>query len=138
MRQHFSIRVGGKLVAAFALELFAQYRVSFDHAIVHERDFSALVEMRMRIFVGYFSVGGPTSVADAVLARGRFFGHQLGKVRDSSGAFARLHLPPIYDRDAGGIVTAIFERRRPSRRMGAASARPTYPTIPHIILRGGL
>src|SRR5207244_10848922 len=108
MRQHFSIGVGGKLVAAFALELFAQRRVIFDHAIVHQRDFSALVEMRMRIFVGYFSVGGPTSVADAVLARGRFFGHQLGKVRDSSGAFARLHLLTIYARDAAGLVTAIF------------------------------
>src|SRR5436305_1233431 len=32
MRQHFSIGVRGKLVATFALELFAQRRVIFNHA----------------------------------------------------------------------------------------------------------
>src|SRR5437588_2838297 len=109
MRQHFSIGVGGELVAAFALELLAQGGVIFNHAVMHQRDFSALVEMRMRIFVGHFSVGGPASVADSVLPRGWFLGHQFGKVRDSSGAFPRLDLLAVYDRDAGGIVTAIFE-----------------------------
>src|SRR6266576_977676 len=102
MRQYFSIGVGSELVAAFALELFAERRVIFNHAVVHQRDFSALIEMRMRIFVGHLSVGGPASVADAVLPRGRFLSHQFGKVRDSSGAFPRLHLLPIYDRDASG------------------------------------
>ena len=83
--------------------------VIFDHAVVDERDFAALVEMRMRIFVGHFAVGGPARVADAVRAGGRFLGHQFGKVRDASGAFARLDLLPVNDRDAGGIVAAIFE-----------------------------
>src|SRR6478672_1679591 len=109
MRQHFSIGVGSELVTAFALQLFAQRRIIFDHAVVHKRDFSALVKMRMRIFVGHFPMGSPARVADAVLPRGRFLGHQFGKVRDPSGAFARLHLLPVYDGHAGGVVTAIFE-----------------------------
>src|SRR5207237_10796748 len=104
----------------------------FNHAVVSQRDLSALIEMRMRIFVGHFSVGGPTSVADAVLPRGRPLGHQFCKVRDSSSTFARLHLLPIYDRDAGGIVTAIFEAayttERARRRCGGSHG-PNGPPL---------
>src|SRR5207248_328794 len=81
MRQHFSIGVGSELVTAFALQLFAQRRIIFDHAVVHKRDFSALVKVRMRVFVGHFSMSSPARVADAVLPRGRFLGHQFGQVR---------------------------------------------------------
>src|SRR5438045_8930915 len=109
MRQHFSIGIGSELMATFALELLAQGRVIFNHAVVHQRDFPALIEMRMRIFVGPFSVGRPASVADAVLPRGRLLSHQFGKVRDPYGAFPCLDLLAVYDRDAGGIVTAILE-----------------------------
>src|SRR5207244_6939354 len=109
MRQHFSIGVGSELVTAFALQLFAQRRIIFDHAVVHKRDFSALVKVRMRVFVGHFAMSSPARVADAVLPRWRFLGHQFGKVRDPSGAFARLDLPPVYDGNASRIVTAIFE-----------------------------
>src|SRR5207253_2411916 len=108
MRQHFSIGVGSELVTAFALQLFAQRRIIFDHAVVHKRDFSALVKVRMRVFVGHFSMSSPARVADAVLPRGRFFGHQFGKVRDPSGTLARLDLLPVYDGNTRGIVTAIF------------------------------
>src|SRR2546423_8721099 len=109
MRQHLSIGVGSELVTAFALQLFAQRRIIFDHAVVHKRDFSALVKVRMRVFVGHFSMSSPARVADAVLPRGRFLGHQFGKVRDPSGTLARLDLLPVYDGNAGGIVAAIFE-----------------------------
>src|SRR5438874_10910861 len=72
MRQHFSIGVGSELVTAFALQLFAQRRIIFDHAVVHKRDFSALVKVRMGVFVGHFSMSSPARVADAVLPRGGF------------------------------------------------------------------
>src|SRR5580765_1201872 len=118
MRQHFSIGVGSELVTAFALHLFAQRRIIFDHAVVHKRDFSALVEVRMRVFVGHFPMGSPARVADAVLPRGRFLGHQFGKVRDPSGAFARLHLLAVYNGNAGGVVTAIFETPQTIQKNG--------------------
>src|SRR6267154_4297016 len=118
MRQHFSIGVGSELVTAFALQLFAQRRIIFDHAVVHKRDFSALVKVRMGIFVGHFSMSSPARVADAVLPRGRFLGHQFGQVSDPSGAFARLDLLTVYDGDAGGIVTAIFEPPQPVQEYG--------------------
>src|SRR6266403_790995 len=118
MRQHFSIGVGSELVTAFALQLFAQRRIIFDHTVVHERDFSALVKVRMRVFVGHLPMGSPARVADAVLPRGRFLGHQFGKVRDPSGAFARLDLLPVYDRNPGRIVTAIFEPPQTVQKYG--------------------
>src|SRR4029077_16826620 len=118
MRQHFSIGVGSELVTAFALQLFAQRRIIFDHAVMHQRDFSALVKMRMRIFVGHFSMSSPARVADAVLPRGRFLGHQFGKVRNPSGAFAGLDLFPVYDGNAGGIVAAIFEPPQTVQKYG--------------------
>src|ERR1700704_6136493 len=65
--------------------------------------------MRMRIFVGHFTMSSPACVADAVLPGGRFLGHQFGKVRDPSGAFSRLDLLSVYDGNASGVVTAIFE-----------------------------
>src|SRR5205807_1797360 len=118
MRQHLSIGVGGELVAAFALQLVAQRRIIFDHAVVHQRDFSALVKMRMRIFVGHFAMSSPACVTDAVLSRGRFLGHQFGKVRDPSGAFARLDLLPVYDGNASGIVTSIFKPPQTVQKYG--------------------
>src|SRR5438067_6357036 len=120
MRQHFSIGVGSELVTAFALQLFAQRRIIFDHAVVHKRDFSALVKVRMRVFVGHFSMSSPARVADAVLPRGRFFGHQFGKVRDPSGTLARLDLLPVYDGNTRGIVTAIFEPPQPVQEYGGS------------------
>src|SRR5205814_8410162 len=118
MRQHLSIGVGGEPVAAFALQLFAQRRIIFDHAVVHQREFSALVKMRMRIFVGHFAMSSPACVTDAVLSRGRFLGHQFGKVRDPSGAFARLDLLPVYDGNASGIVTSIFKPPQTVQKYG--------------------
>ena len=50
--------------------------------------------------------------------RGRFLGHQFGKVRDPSGAFARLDLLPVYDGNAGGIVAAIFEAPQTVQKYG--------------------
>src|SRR6476661_1541795 len=118
MRQHFSIGVGSELVTAFALQLFAQRRIIFDHAVVHQRDFSTLVKMRMRIFVGHFSMSSPARVADAVLPAGRFLGHESGQVRDPSGTLARFDLLPVYDGNAGGVVAAIFEAAQAVQKYG--------------------
>src|SRR6476646_1408192 len=124
MRQYFSIGVGGEPVAAFALQLFAQRRIIFDHAVVHKRDFSTLVKVRMRVFVGHFSMSSPARVADAVLPRGRFLGHQFGKVRDPSSTLARFDLLPVYDGNAGGVVAAIFEAAQAVQEYGRRFCAP--------------
>src|SRR5207237_9911647 len=120
MRQHFSIGVGSELVTAFALQLFAQRRIIFDHAVVHKRDFSALVKVRMGVFVGHFSMSSPARVADAVLPRGRFVGHEFVKVLDPSGTLARLDLLPVYAVNAGVIVAASFSASQAVRMYGGS------------------
>src|SRR5690348_30950 len=96
-------------MTAFPFELFAERGVILNDTVVHECDFSALVEMRMRILVGHLSVRGPAGVTNAIASRGRFFRHQFREIRDASGAFSRLDLFAVYHGDAGGIVTAIFK-----------------------------
>ena len=53
-------------------QLIFQRLVIFDHAVVDERQFAAGVEMRVRVFVGDFAVGGPACVTDAKRAEDRF------------------------------------------------------------------
>jgi hypothetical protein len=65
--------------------------------------------MGMGILIGRFSMRGPASVADAVGSGGRLFRHELSELRDAPGAFARFDVLTVNDRDAGGVVAAIFE-----------------------------
>lgn len=105
-------------MTAFPFELFAERGVILNDAVVHECDFSALVEMRMRIFVGHLSVGRPAGVTNAIASQGRLFRHQFREIRDTSGAFSRLNLFAVYDGDAGGIVTAIFKAPQTIKKNG--------------------
>ena len=109
MREHFGIGLRSEVVRALLQQRVLDLLVIFDHAVVHEGEFAALVEMRMRILIGRFAVRRPASVADAVSARRGRFGEELREPGDAAGAFARLDMLAINDRDPGGIVTAIFE-----------------------------
>ena len=109
MDGHFGVGLGSKVVIAVLKELVLECLVIFDDAVMDERQFSAGVEMRVSILIGRLSMRGPASVTDAVRSGGRLFRHQLSEFRDSPGAFARFDVLPINDRDAGGIVAAIFE-----------------------------
>ena len=124
MREHFGVGVGAKLVAAFSFELFAERGVIFNHTVVHQCDFSALVKMWMRVFVGDLAVGGPTRMADAIMAGGRLLGHQFREVRDPSSAFPRLDLFAVYDGDACGIVTTVFKAAQTIEKNGRCFCLP--------------
>ncbi len=94
---------------AFPEQIFTQRLVVLDHAVVHEGELPALVEMRMRILVGRLAMRRPARVTDAVMPRRRLLRHELAEIRDTAGAFARLDPFAVDDRDAGGIVAAIFQ-----------------------------
>jgi len=111
-------------VAAFSFELFAERGVIFNHTVVHQCDFSALVKMWMRVFVGDLAVGGPTRMADAIMAGGRLLGHQFREVRDPSSAFPRLDLFAVYDGDACGIVTTVFKAAQTIEKNGRCFCLP--------------
>ena len=64
----------GKKQTALGLESSAQRAVVLDDAVVDQRDVSGLVEMRVGIGLGGWSVGGPAGVGDAGAASAEALG----------------------------------------------------------------
>ncbi len=75
MREHFAIGFGSEMMFPFAQQFILDRLVILDHAVVHERELAAFIEMRMRILVGRFAVGGPASVTDSKGASSRILRH---------------------------------------------------------------
>src|SRR5437588_7426193 len=109
MGENFGIGLGGEIAIAVTDQLIFQRLVILDHAIVHEREFSRGVEVWMRVLVSRLSMSRPAGVADAISAGRRFRRYELAELGDASGAFPGLNAIAVYDRDAGGIVAAIFQ-----------------------------
>src|SRR5947207_15536573 len=109
MREHFSVSLRAKAGVAAADELLFKRLIIFDHAVVHKREFTTGVEVRVRVFIGHFAVRGPTRVTDPKRPRKRSLRDQLGKCRNAAGTFADLEAPSIHDRNSSGIVAAIFK-----------------------------
>src|SRR5437764_2567941 len=109
MGQNFGVGLGGEIAITVPDQLIFQRLVIFNHAVVHERELSRGVEVRMRVLVGRLSMSRPAGVADAISTGERFRRHELAELGDASGAFPGLNAIAVYDRDAGGIVAAIFK-----------------------------
>src|SRR2546423_15705551 len=101
MCENFSIGIGGKGMASFALQLLTQHGVIFDDAVVYQRDFPALIKVRVGVVIGHLSVRGPAGVANAVVTNGRSSAHQAREVSDAAGALARFDLLAVNNGDAG-------------------------------------
>jgi hypothetical protein len=65
--------------------------------------------MWMRIFLGGPAVRGPASMANAVSAFAWILAQSLLKVPQFSRRAADVQLIPIYDGDAGRVITTILE-----------------------------
>ena len=105
---------------AIADEFIFERLIIFDHAIVDQRELAAGVEMRMRILVGDFAVRRPARVADAE----KFRLAALPPSTSTSSAMRPAHLRvstwlPFDNRDAGGVVAAIFETAQPVEQDGS-------------------
>jgi hypothetical protein len=109
MREHFGVSLRAKFGVATADKILFERLIIFDHAVVHQREFTAGVEVRVRVFIGHFAVRGPAGVTDPKRTRKRSLRDQLGKCRNAAGTFAGLEVPSIHDCNASGIVAAIFK-----------------------------
>src|SRR5436190_11354330 len=118
MREHFGVSLRAKTGVAAADELLFKRLIIFDHTVVHEREFTTGVEVRVCVFIGHFSVRGPACVTDPKRPRKRSLRDQLGKCRNAAGTFAGLEAPSINDRNACGIVAAIFKTPQPVEQNG--------------------
>src|SRR6267142_285004 len=109
MRNDFRVSFGDELVA-FALELFFEFEIVFDDAVVDDDDLAAAIAMRMGVFFRGAAVRGPTCVTDAVGTVKRGFLNGLFEVAKFAGCATKLEFSIGTDYgDAGRIVAAIFE-----------------------------
>ena len=109
MRDDFGVGLGDELVA-FALELLLQLEVIFDDAVVDDYDLAAAIAVRMCVFLGRATMGGPAGVADSVGALDRRFLQYLFEVAEFSGRAANFEFAFFRDdRDARGVVPAVFK-----------------------------
>ncbi len=103
------VGLGDHLVSG-GLELGAQRREVLDDAVVHDRDLTGLVEVRVRVAVVGRTVGGPAGVADAGVGEGQRVGRQLGvEVGQLAGLLGRDDRAVEHERDAGGVVAAVLQ-----------------------------
>ena len=101
MREHFRVGFRAKVGIAVADEFIFERLIIFDYPVVHERQFAAGIEVRVRIFVSDLTVCGPTRVANAQRTRYRLFLHSLCQRHDTPRTFARLEMSSLYDSEPG-------------------------------------
>ena len=94
---------------AFGEEPFFELLMVFDHAVVDERDFAGLVEMRVRVLVGRRAVSRPAGMADAGRARGGLLAQERSQIVDAASLLPKFELAVVQNAKPGRIVTAIFE-----------------------------
>ena len=124
MGQDFGVGIGRKITVAISDQLIFERLIIFDDAVMDERQFSAGVEMRVRILIGGFAVRGPTSVADTVGAGRRLVRHELSERRDPAGALPRVYAVAIHNRHARGVVAAIFQTAQTIEQNGRRFRTP--------------
>ena len=90
----FRIGFGDELVA-FALELFLEFEIVFDDAVVNDDDFAAAVAMRVGIFFRGAAVRGPAGVADPVRALDGRFLNDFFEVAELARRPANLKFPSL-------------------------------------------
>ncbi|MNJ48990.1 hypothetical protein D3C77_442030 [compost metagenome] len=92
-----------------ALELFTQFFVVLDDAVVHHRQILA-GEMRVGIMLGWRAVGCPTSVGNTQLACQRVGGYSGFQLADLADAATTLQGPLLgVDRETCAVITAVFQ-----------------------------
>ena len=91
------------------LQLALEVQVVLDDAVVHDDDLAGAVLVRMGVLFGGPAVRGPARVPDAVNPFERLGVDGLLEIHELARASAALDLPVAHDRDARGVVAAIFE-----------------------------
>ena len=109
MSDDFGIGFGGELVAFIDQVLF-QREIVLNDSIVHDHDLPGAVAMRMGVLFRGAAVSGPAGVANAVGAVQRLEADDFFEITQLALGAADLETVAVAaDRDAGGVVAAIFQ-----------------------------
>lgn len=89
-----------------------QLLIVFDDAVMHQRELFGGVGVG--VYVGGLPVGGPAGVPDAAAARqpGMLCLQPVGQVLQAALRLDGDDAVPVKDRDAGGVVAAVFQPRK--------------------------
>ena len=118
MSDDFGISLGGEDVA-FLDEFFLQAEVVLDDTVVDHNNLAGAVAMRMRIFFGGTSMGGPASMANAVGAVERLQADDFFEIAQLAFGAANLETVSVTsNRDAGRVVAAVFKASEPFKDDG--------------------
>ena len=112
MRDDLGVGFGLELVS-LRLELVLQLEIVLDDAVVHDDDAAGAVAVRVRVLFGRPAVGGPARVADAVEPVDRFVVDGVLEVDELARRAAQLDALRADQRDAGGVVAAVFHAPQP-------------------------
>src|SRR5213594_1875726 len=109
MGEDFGVRLGTKLVSLLNQPLLDAVKV-LNHAVMHDRDPPALVEVRMGVLVRRRAMRGPAGVADAEWTGGGLrLEHPAEAFVDFPFLLARLEFGTVQHAHPGAVVTAVFE-----------------------------
>jgi hypothetical protein len=74
-------------------ELVSKQLKIFDHSVVDQSKLPRLIDVGVRILIGYRAMGSPPGVPKPNRTTRRFLLNQLGQTANPAGAFADLHRP---------------------------------------------
>ncbi len=103
---------------SFCLEMLAQGFMILDDAVVHDRDLGQVTrEVGMGIAFRGRAMGGPAGMGYAHISAEMLLIRELAELRNATGCAQPLQMAVI-ERDAGGIVAAIFEAAQTFQQSG--------------------
>ena len=103
---------------ALADEELLHAGVVLDDPVVDDRKPAVAAHMRMGVGVGDAAVGGPAGVADPGGAAQMVLGGHLGEAIDPPDLLDHFKGVVVFDRQAGGIITTVFETFQPLEEDG--------------------
>ena len=109
VRNDFGVCVRDKLIA-FLHQLLFQLQVVFDNPVVHDRNASVSVQMRMSVHIRRLAVSRPSRMADPEYAR-----HGTAAVSDllehfeASFRLRHIDLFSVKHSNAGRVVSSVFQ-----------------------------
>ena len=106
IEQDFSIRITGETVAFFN-QLTFNLGIIFNDAIVDHAQFPITGSMRVGVTVTWFSVSGPTGMADANIGVKVFANQGIFQVSDFALLFIYFKAA-VQKSDAGAVISPVF------------------------------
>src|SRR6266404_983889 len=118
MSDNFCVSFCYELVSVL-FELVLQSDIVFNDAVMYDDDLASAVAVGMRVFLRRASMRGPTGVANTIATLDRRLPQGFFEIAEFARSAADLdHSALIDDRNARGVIAAVFESLKPVENQG--------------------